>query len=60
MTKTSRLYYVTNDWGAGQISMEFDSTDYGVRPVVYLDKNVQIIDGTGTEDDPYQISLDEE
>jgi len=33
------------------------NTPYGVRPSVYLSPDVKIVDGTGTDTDPYQLSL---
>ncbi len=49
--------YVTTIYPYG-ISQETSTTVHRIHPVVYLDENVNLISGSGTEDKPYQIKLD--
>ena len=39
--------------------LNFTSANYGyaARPVLYLDSSVYVIDGTGTQSDPYIIGM---
>ena len=41
----------------GVLSEENPLEGYAVRPVVYLDSSVYIINGDGTEGNPYQIGM---
>ena len=46
--------YVSN---LGLLSNNFAYTGYVARPVLYLDSSVYVIDGTGTQSDPYIIGM---
>ena len=46
-----RVYY------NGYFSLNFADRGYSARPVLYLDSSVYIIDGTGTQSDPYIIGM---
>jgi len=50
---SSGNYYITND---GKLEDGVSTNVYGVKPAVYLNSNVYIIDGNGTLYDPYIIT----
>ena len=51
---TNAVYYIETN---GKI-INYDALngDYGVRPTLYLSKDIKITGGTGTESDPYTIN----
>ena len=42
---------------SGEIEFGYVSGEYGIRPVLYLSADIKITGGTGTQSDPYEISL---
>ena len=58
---SSRSDYVLNVFNSGFSSGSLDSNfahyGYAARPVLYLDSSVYVIDGTGTQSDPYIIGM---
>ena len=53
-TYASHAFYVSSNGG---IIMGGVYDDYVVRPVTYLKSNIKIIDGVGTEGQPFKLSL---
>ena len=53
---SSRVRYVSNDGGAYNRSPSNNSV--GVRPSINLKSSVKIVDGDGTEDNPYRLEGD--
>ena len=53
-------YYSVAMWGGlnRRIGNFNSKSAFGVRPVIKLDNSIIITGGTGTEDDPYQISVE--
>ena len=41
----------------GDLSYSGAKYGYAVRPVLYLDSNVYVVDGSGTMSDPYIIGM---
>ena len=41
----------------GNIAIDYTTAGYAIRPVLYLNSNVYVIDGTGTINDPYIIGI---
>jgi len=60
LSKAGHVAWLVNSWRNNQFT-GVDHTGvygaHGVRPSVYLKPNVKIMGGTGTENDPYQLSL---
>ena len=51
-------YYIILEGGGGSITYGMVSnTGYGSNPTLYLKSNVNIVSGTGTHDDPYEIDF---
>lgn len=48
------VFYVNNN---GALASSYASFGYAARPSLYLDASVYVIDGTGTESDPYIIGM---
>ena len=73
ITKTNWLYAQGSEWinikdssdatkalfvsNGGQVGVMLPYNGYTVRPVIYLDSNVYVVSGTGTELDPYIIGM---
>ena len=53
-SKSNYVFYVRYD---GSLRSERANIGYAARPVLYLDSNVYVIDGTGTQSDPYIIGM---
>ena len=49
--------YVFNVYSNGYLRNYSASFGYAARPVLYLDSSVYVIDGTGTQSDPYIIGM---
>ena len=49
-----RMFYVRN---SGYLNNNNANLGYAARPVLYLDSSVYVIDGTGTQSDPYIIGM---
>ena len=54
---SSRSDYVVFLYNDGPLNNYNPSAGYAVRPVLYLDASVYIIDGSGTENNPYIIGM---
>ena len=54
---SSVSYYVFYVYYDGYLSSNSASYGYAARPVLYLDSSVYVIDGTGTQSDPYIIGM---
>ena len=54
VSKSSYAYYYNNN---NVNSCNYSSCNYAVRPVLYLDENVEYVSGTGKVDDPYKIKI---
>ncbi len=53
LNKSNNYYYITSD---GEVSVsELTTKAYGVRPVITITGDVNLIKGTGIETDPYRI-----
>ena len=50
-------FFVYSDGHLSSFNGRVDSDSLAVRPVVYLSSEVKITGGTGTQSDPYEISL---
>ena len=48
------VFYVDD---SGSLNRTFAHYGYAARPVLYLDSSVYVIDGTGTQSDPYIIGM---
>ncbi len=46
------IYSVSTD---GQINADYSVKSQNIRPVVYLDSNIKVIDGDGSKDKPYEM-----
>ena len=53
-SRSNYVFYVRND---GYLSSINASRGSAARPVLYLDSSVYVIDGTGTQSDPYIIGM---
>ena len=53
-SSNARVFYVTSD---GALSNPSVILGAAARPVLYLNSNVYVIDGTGTQSDPYIIGM---
>ena len=53
---SDRFYVFRVDYD-GYLDSEFASAGSAARPVLYLDSSVYVIDGTGTQSDPYIIGM---
>ena len=51
---SNRVFYVYNN---GYLSSSYAFYGYAVRPVLYLDSSVYVIDGNGSISDPYIIGM---
>ena len=49
--------YVFNVGYSGHLNSIYARNGYAARPVLYLDSSVYVIDGTGTQSDPYIIGM---
>ena len=54
---SSYSYYVFQVYRNGHLNDSSARNGYSARPVLYLDSNVYIYDGTGTVSDPYIIGM---
>ena len=54
---SSDRFYVFRVDNDGYLDSEFASAGSAARPVLYLDSSVYVIDGTGTQSDPYIIGM---
>ena len=54
---SSNSYYVFVVYSNGYLHISDARNGYSARPVLYLDSSVYIIDGTGTQSDPYIIGM---
>ena len=52
MTSNNEVWYVTSE---GKINKNKGNEIYGIKPVLILKENMELIGGTGTKDDPYTI-----
>ena len=52
---SSNVFYVTSN--GGNLNSASARGGYSARPALYLDSNVYVIDGTGTQSDPYIIGM---
>ena len=52
---SSNLWYVSS---YGDLSNNYLTAPYGIRPSINLKSNVKIVDGTGTIDNPYRLKND--
>ena len=52
---SSRVRYVSGHGNAGGASL---SSEYGIRPSINLKADVKIVNGSGTEDNPYRLEGD--
>ena len=52
MTWKNEVWYVTSE---GKINKNRGNEIYGIKPVLILKENMELIGGTGTKDDPYTI-----
>lgn len=52
MTSNNEVWYVTSE---GKINKNKGNEIYGIKPVLILKENIELIGGTGTKDDPYTI-----
>ena len=55
LNEDSENLYVEED---GSIQSTDSLTGYGIRPVITLKKNTEVIGGSGTKDDPYVVKSD--
>lgn len=55
MTSTVAMDYQVHYVGSDVITKTAPYGSYGIRPVVYLDKDIIITGGSGTQNDPYTI-----
>ena len=56
-----KAYYVHSEGGINnEISSGNNFYSYGVRPVIYLNKDIPYLKGTGTKTDPYIITNNQE
>ena len=49
--------YVFHLYGNGYLNYDRANNGYSVRPVLYLDSSVYVIDGNGSVSDPYIIGM---
>ena len=54
---SSRSSYVFYVYNSGYLTDNHANCGYAARPVLYLDSSVYVIDGTGTQSDPYIIGM---
>ncbi len=54
----SDLYNIVNIFPQGFLANRFGMSLYPVYPVVFLDTNVKITSGTGTDGNPYKITIE--
>lgn len=52
----SNSTFVVQDYGS-VYGMSVNGVSYTIRPVLYLDSNVYVIDGSGNQSDPYIIGM---
>ena len=55
-SRQSNTKAVIADLGTSLYGNIYDNTDYGVRPVAFLDENCTIVRGNGTFNNPYSIA----
>ena len=55
--RSSGSYLVFIVYNSGYLSSGSAINGYAARPVLYLDSSVYVIDGTGTQSDPYIIGM---
>ena len=55
--RSSRSDFVFDVYNLGRLDDDHAYNGYSARPVLYLDSNVYIYDGTGTVSDPYIIGM---
>ena len=56
-----KTYYVHSEGGINnEVSSGSNYYSYGVRPVIYLNKDTPYLSGTGTKNDPYIINNNQE
>ena len=53
----SSSYYVFFVYSYGHLNSYYARYTYGVSPALYLNSNVKISGGSGTEESPYTLSL---
>ena len=53
-SRSDHVFYV---YVSGYLNNNSANRGYAARPVLYLDSNVYVIDGTGTQSDPYIIGM---
>ena len=50
-------YYINYILYVGNVSYSYNVYGYAVRPVFYLNYNVELIGGSGTYTDPYRLAV---
>ena len=56
-----KAYYVHSEGGINnEVSSGFNFYSYGVRPVIYLNKDISYISGEGTKEEPYITTNNQE
>ncbi len=60
-SEDNKAYYIHNEGGINnEVSSGNSYYSYGVRPVIYLSKDIKYLSGTGTIDEPYIVETNDE